>query len=60
MVKVDYIEKIKKIADKLPLIVLQDINNRCTDWLASGGTPFDPYIKQQLRYAKNFIREDDK
>jgi len=60
MVKVDYIEEIKKIADKLPLIVLQDVSNRCTDWLTPGGTPYDPYIEQQLRYAKKYIREDDK
>ena len=60
MAKVNYLEEIEKISDKLPLIVLHDINNRCRDWAASGGSPTDPYIKQQLRYAKNFIREDDK
>jgi hypothetical protein len=30
---------------------------RTGDWLASGGKEVDPYIYQQLRYAKRFVRE---
>ncbi|WP_179281606.1 DUF6877 family protein [Paenibacillus sp. VTT E-133280] len=49
------LEEITKIAHLLPLKVLQDINTRIGDWLASGGNETDPYIHQQLRFAKRFI-----
>lgn len=32
--------------------MLTDIKSRLTDWIASGGSWDDPYIKQQVRYAK--------
>lgn len=48
-------EEIKNISSKLPEYVLEDINRRIGDWLASGGKEDDPYIEQQLRYAKKFI-----
>lgn len=50
-----YLEEILKIADKIPLIVLADIEKRIGDWLASGGNEDDPYIEQQLRFAKRFV-----
>jgi hypothetical protein len=51
-----YLQQINKIASQLPLVVIQDINQRVGDWLASGGNENDPYIEQQLRFAKHFIR----
>ena len=33
-----------------------DIEKRITDWLASGGKETDPYIKQQVEYAKRFVK----
>lgn len=51
------LEEINAIAHKLPVIVLQDINSRLTDWLSSGGKDDDPYIHQQLRFAKRFVEE---
>ena len=50
------LDAIAKISDQLPLVVLKDINQRCKDWLASGGKPDDPYIHQQLRYATLVIQ----
>lgn len=50
--------EINKITDQLPLPVLMDINQRIGDWLASGGKESDPYIEQQLRFARRFIKED--
>lgn len=41
---------------KLPVEVVRDIEKRITDWLATGGVEDDPYIKQQFRYAENFLR----
>ncbi|MEK5358828.1 MULTISPECIES: DUF6877 family protein [unclassified Paenibacillus] len=49
-------EEICKIAHLLPFAVLQDINTRIGDWLAAGGSETDPYIHQQLRFAKRFIQ----
>lgn len=40
----------------LPVEVVKDIEKRITDWLATGGSYDDPYIKQQFRYAANFLR----
>lgn len=49
-------DELNKIADKLPAIILTDIDKRIGDWLACGGKEDDPYIEQQLRYAKKFVR----
>ncbi|MFE5324693.1 DUF6877 family protein [Paenibacillus sp. NPDC056579] len=48
-------KEIIKISDKLPLGVLQDINQPIGDWLASGGKEDNPYIEQQLRFARQFV-----
>ncbi|AJD91555.1 hypothetical protein JMA_22380 [Jeotgalibacillus malaysiensis] len=52
------LEEITKISSQLPLPVLQDINQRIGDWLASGGKETDSYIHQQLRFAKRFVKEE--
>ncbi|WP_194287442.1 DUF6877 family protein [Gracilibacillus oryzae] len=49
------LEEIMKISSKLPFVILQDINQRIGDWLASGGKEDDPYIEQQLRFAQNVL-----
>lgn len=36
----------------LPLCVLEDVNKRITDWLASGGKEADSYIQKQIEYAE--------
>ncbi len=50
-------EEITTIAHLLPTSVLADINQRIGDWLASGGKETDPYIEQQLRFAKRFLKD---
>ena len=49
------LQEITNISDKLPLPVLEDINQRIGDWLAAGGNEEDPYIEQQLRFAKRLV-----
>ncbi|WP_445505787.1 DUF6877 family protein [Niallia sp. 03091] len=49
------LEEIGSIAYQLPLPVLKDINQRIGDWLGSGGKETDPYIEQQLRFARRFV-----
>ncbi|MFJ5621978.1 DUF6877 family protein [Peribacillus loiseleuriae] len=57
MAETNVIQEISSIAHHLPLEVLQDINQRIGDWLASGGNENDPYIRQQLRFAQRFVKE---
>lgn len=52
-------EEIAEIAHQLPLVVLQDINKRITDWLSGGGKEDHPYIEQQLRFARKFIKQEE-
>lgn len=54
-----YLQELNSIAHKLPLVVLQDVDKRIGDWLASGGKEDDPYIEQQLRFAKKFLKGGD-
>lgn len=49
-------DQILAISALLPREVLDDIYRRIGDWLASGGSEEDPYIEQQLRYAKHFLK----
>ncbi|PGZ44116.1 hypothetical protein COE56_30545 [Bacillus anthracis] len=51
-----YLQQINEISSKLPLPVLQDINNRIRDWIVSGGNEDDEYIGQQLRFAQNYLK----
>ena len=54
-----YLGEIAQIFDQLPLVVSTDVMKRCGDWLASGGKENDPYIKQQLEYAKKMIKNKE-
>ncbi|MNC76564.1 hypothetical protein D3C75_1283080 [compost metagenome] len=54
--KVNPMQEIASISHLLPIYVLQDINQRIGDWLSSGGKEDDPYIEQQLRFAKRFVK----
>lgn len=38
--------------DLIPLSVLQDVDKRISDWLATGGKEDDPYIQRQIKYLK--------
>ena len=51
------IYEINKLAEQLPLTVVQDLHKRIADWLSSGGNYDDPYMFQQLRYAQNVAKE---
>lgn len=52
------LKQINEIADRLPEVVLKDIQSRTTDWLNGGGGEDDHYIHQQLRFAKYFLGGD--
>lgn len=53
------LDQITEIAHLLPREVLDDVYYRLKDWLASGGEASDPYIEQQLRFAKRFIEKGE-
>ena len=38
--------------DLIPLSVLQDVDKRISDWLATGGKEDDPYIQRQIKYQQ--------
>lgn len=52
------LKEIGQIAEHLPTSVLTDIKGRIADWLAMGGQVDDPYIEQQLRYARRFVKSE--
>ncbi|WP_077301503.1 DUF6877 family protein [Virgibacillus pantothenticus] len=52
------LEELYQIAHKIPMQVLMDIDKRITDWIATGGNENDPYIEQQVRFAKRFVKEN--
>lgn len=54
--KLSALDELQAIFHKLPLEVMQDINKRLSDWFLQGGKEDDPYVHQQLRYAKHIIR----
>lgn len=56
--KLSPLQEILQISNKLPVPVLNHIKQRIGDWLASGGNEDDPYIEQQLRFARRFVDED--
>ena len=41
--------------DLIPVTVALDVMTRINDWLLSGGQLEDSYIKQQLKFASQFI-----
>ena len=55
LMKISNINDLMRNAEKLPLVVLEDIVKRVTDWMASGGDIKDEYIQRQFRYAEKFI-----
>lgn len=48
-------QELSELSPQLPLNVLKDIDHRVSDWLARGGDENDPYIWQQVGYAKSYI-----
>lgn len=60
-IKINNVKDILNNSKYIPVEVIQDIDKRISDWLASGGKREDPYIKQQFRYAErvaNIIAEN--
>jgi len=54
-VKINSIDDLHENLNRLPTAAIRDIEKRIADWLASGGSTDDAYIKQQFRYAENLI-----
>ena len=52
-------DELASISHLISLPVLEDVNKRCGDWLATGGKHDDHYIHQQLRFAKRFIKKQE-
>ena len=52
MVKNDILSKYKKLVPKAALL---DADKRISDWLESGGSLEDNYVKQQISYLERYI-----
>jgi len=57
MIRINKVSTFMAYADQLPPDVLEDINQRMTDWLNSAGTMEDPYIQQQFSYAERVLNQ---
>ena len=55
MIKITSITELHENLKNLPTAAIRHIEKCITDWLASGGSAEDAYIKQQFRYAENLI-----
>lgn len=53
--KINNMNDLNDNLEYLSTAVIMDINTRITDWMSSGGSLEDGYIKQQFRYAENII-----
>ncbi|MDU4910579.1 DUF6877 family protein [Clostridium baratii] len=54
MIKINNMKELTKYSRELPIEVQEDIQRRIGDWILSGGSYEDSYIKQQFRYVENF------
>ncbi len=55
MIKINSMEDLIKYSKELPNDVVADIQSRIGDWIVSGGSYEDDYIKQQFRYAERVL-----
>lgn len=53
--RVDHLAALSKLMPRLPSVAQQDTYIRVGDWLRGGGTPFDGYIAQQVRFAERLL-----
>lgn len=52
----EILKALENVPNDISIKVLVDVNQRISDWLASGGKDDDPYIKQQVRFAENVAK----
>lgn len=52
----EILEALHGVPEDIKTVCLMDINRRISDWMASGGKENDPYIYQQVRFAKNVAK----
>ena len=55
MTKITSMAEIHENLKHLPLEAIRHIEKCITDWLASGGSLDDDFIKQQFRYVENLL-----
>ena len=51
---------LEKYIGLVPDIVLEDVDNRISDWFSMGGGIEDNYIKQQYRYLERYLELKNK
>lgn len=52
------VQELDNVFHQLPVPVLNDINHRIGDWLVSGGSITDDYVKRQFQYAFRVVERN--
>ena len=58
--KLKNMNMLEKYIGLVPDIVLEDVDNRISDWFSMGGNIEDDYIKQQYRYLERYLELKNK
>ena len=53
--KLKNMNMLEKYIGLVPDIVLEDVDNRISDWFSMGGEIEDNYIKQQYKYLERYL-----
>lgn len=57
IIQIENIDDLINYSDRVPTVILQDVEKRIGDYLAMGGNYNDPYIKQQFRFINNYFKK---
>lgn len=55
MVRINNMKELTRYSKELPIEIQKDIQRRIGDWILSGGSYEDSYIKQQFRYVEKLL-----
>ncbi|MFR5263975.1 DUF6877 family protein [Clostridium sp.] len=57
LIQIENMDDLIIYSDRIPTVILQDVEKRIGDYLAMGGNYNDPYIKQQFRFINNYFKK---
>lgn len=55
MIKINNYEDLLNYKDKIPVLVLADVQKRIGDWLSYGNSLEDDYVKNQFKYVERVL-----
>lgn len=57
IIQIENMDDLINCSDRIPTVILQDVEKRIGDHLAMGGSYNDPYINQQFRFINNYFKK---